>query len=201
MPLARIAGMRYGALFGARSGRVTPKSERLTNARGRRAARGRPAERGAKPFCNAKMTWESSEPRKRAYALQPPPYPTRPPENPSFPRRRESRILPSLYKGRGRRECGGRGYCSRGAQRAPLSPLIPGARAMPAQAGTYWRIALTAKAPPPPTRPSLPPRHHPLSVGGLPLAARQRLDPPNLSLAAYVLPRPYGLDGIVRQRN
>ena len=37
------------------------------------------------------------------------------PPLPSFPRRRRSRLPPSPYKGRGRRERGGRGYCGRGA--------------------------------------------------------------------------------------
>ena len=46
------------------------------------------------------------------------------------------------YKGRGRRERGGRGYCGRGASRP--DPMNPRRLVIPAKAGTYWRTVIPA---------------------------------------------------------
>ena len=110
-----------------------------------------------------------------------------PPPLTALPRGRESRPYwparkrrsPSPYKGRGRRERGGRGYCGRDATR-PVSPH-PRPPVIPAQAGTYPLLPAPRRREPTPCR-RVPPMTRHSRVGGNPAPRPQRSNGAHLAL-------------------
>ena len=103
---------------------------------------------------------------------------------------------PSPYKGRGRRERGGRGYCGRGAN-ARRPSTHPRRIVIPAKAGTYWKPPCPRKREPCPITarkrriPPLPTRGEDAANAageGTAVGARTRADPLHIP-GASSLPR------------